>query len=67
MYRRPFYYIQSPDEPMTIEKLQYWLQQHTVDCKRLQYLKDLYEGRHRIQLQPKKEQWKPDNSIICNC
>lgn len=66
MYRRPFYYIQSPDEPMTIEKLQYWLQQHTVDCKRLQYLKDLYEGRHPIQLQPKKEPWKPDNRIICN-
>lgn len=66
MYRRPFYYIQSHDEPMTIEKLQYWLQQHTVDCKRLQYLKDLYEGRHPIQLQPKKEPWKPDNRIICN-
>ena len=66
MYRRPFYYIQSPEKPLTIEKLQDWLQQHAEDCKRLQYLKDLYEGRHPIQLQPKKEPWKPDNRIICN-
>ena len=51
---------------LTAEKLGEWLRRHQRDCERMQYLKDLYEGRHPIQLQPKKEPWKPDNRIICN-
>lgn len=51
---------------LTAEKLGEWLRRHQRDCERMQYLKDLYEGRHPIQLQPKKELWKPDNRIICN-
>ena len=56
----------SPETELTEEKLGEWLRRHKEDCKRMRYLKDLYEGRHPIQLMPKKDAWKPDNRIICN-
>lgn len=66
LYPRQEYYIMSPETELTEEKLGEWLRRHKEDCKRMQYLKDLYEGRHPIQLMPKKDAWKPDNRIICN-
>ena len=66
MFPRQNYYIMSADTELTVEKLGYWIQQHQKDCFRFQYLKDMYEGRHPIQLAPPKEAWKPDNRIICN-
>lgn len=66
MFPRQNYYIMSADTDLTVEKLGYWIQQHQKDCFRFQYLKDMYEGRHPIQLAPPKEAWKPDNRIICN-
>lgn len=66
LYPRQEYYIMSPETELTPEKLGEWLRRHKQDCARMQYLKDMYEGRHPIQLQPKKEPWKPDNRIVCN-
>lgn len=66
LYPRQEYYIMPQKAELTAEKLGEWLRRHQRDCERMQYLKDLYEGRHPIQLQPKKELWKPDNRIICN-
>lgn len=66
MFPRQNHYIMSADTELTVEKLGYWIQQHQKDCFRFQYLKDMYEGRHPIQLAPPKEAWKPDNRIICN-
>lgn len=66
MFRQQNYYIMSADAELTIEKLGYWIQQHKKDCFRFQHLKDMYEGRHPIQLASPKEVWKPDNRIICN-
>ena len=64
LYPRQEYYIMSPETELTPEKLGEWLRRHKQDCARMQYLKDMYEGRHPIQLQPKKEPWKPDNRIV---
>ena len=66
MFRRQDYYTISADTELTTERLSYWMNQHKTDCQRFRYLKDLYEGRHPIQLEPPKQTWKPDNRIICN-
>ena len=66
MFRRQDYYTISADTELTTERLSYWMNQHKTDCQRFRYLKDLYEGRHPIQLEPPKPTWKPDNRIICN-
>ena len=65
-YKRQEYAIMAPEEALTPEKLQEWIEKHKVDCLRFAYLKDMYEGRHPIRLAPQKEPWKPDNRIICN-
>lgn len=60
------YYIESPDTPLTVELLQEWLERHKQDCVRYRFLKAMYEGRHPILFAPKKEDYKPDNRIVCN-
>ncbi len=60
------YYIESPDTPLTAELLQEWLERHKQDCIRYRFLKAMYEGRHPILSAPKKEDYKPDNRIVCN-
>lgn len=54
MFRRQDYYTISADTELTTERLSYWMNQHKIDCQRFRYLKDLYEGRHPIQLEPPK-------------
>ena len=51
MFRRQDYYTISTDTELTTERLSYWMNQHKTDCQRFRYLKDLYEGRHPIQLE----------------
>lgn len=65
-YPKQEYYIMPESAEMTPEKLGYWLKRHQTDCKRFQYLQDMYEGRHPILLEPPKEAWKPDNRITIN-
>lgn len=60
------YYIESPDTPLTVELLQGWLERHKQDCIRYRFLKAMYEGQHPILSAPKKEDYKPDNRIVCN-
>lgn len=65
-YPKQEYYIMPESDEMTPETLGYWMKRHQTDCKRFQYLQDMYEGRHPILLEPPKETWKPDNRIIVN-
>lgn len=60
------YYMESPDTLLTVELLQEWLERHKQDCIRYRFLKAMYEGRHPILFAHKKEDYKPDNRIVCN-
>lgn len=60
------YYTQSREQELTVDVLQEWLSKHRTNLPRFGYLRDMYEGRHPINHQPKKERYKPDNRLVAN-
>lgn len=66
MFRKLEYYTQSAEKEITPEVIGDWISKHREDCRRFSYLRDMYEGRHPILIQPPKPEYKPDNRIVTN-
>ena len=55
------------EEELTDEKLSEFIKKHNEECsRRLIRLKDAYETRYPILMEPPKPKWKPDNRIVVN-
>lgn len=59
-------FTMDPEEELTIEKLQEFIDKHNKRQPRYKRLKDMYENDHEILHQEDKEMGKPDNRLVVN-
>lgn len=59
-------FTMDPDEELTSEKLQEFLDRHAARIPRYTKLMKMYKGDHPILHEDKKEMGKPDNRLVVN-
>ena len=60
-------FIMKRDEELNFEKLEHFIKLHKDERRpRYDYLKRMYESKHDILFQKKKETHKPDNRLVVN-